>query len=116
MVVSELVRQNRAHLVHRQDLHERKTEAHNAPASNSHEAAALGDPSVDIRNQISVPWWILPSCFSHRIEPWKGSGWCAGTSSGPGASKRSGRGTVDQRTTPAPTMQANAILKSMPLK
>ena len=68
MVVSELVRQNRAHLVHRQDLHERKAEAHTAPASNSHEAAALGDPSVDIRNQINVPWWILPSCFSHRIE------------------------------------------------
>ena len=102
MVVAELVREHRLELLHGQRLHQRQADAHDAPAAEAHDAAALRHERVHVVDQIDMRGHRLlggrrPRSFSTS----NSCGESTALSGGPGATKRSMRGSTAQMMVPA---------------
>jgi hypothetical protein len=68
VIVTELVRDHRAHLVNCQHLQQRQTQSHDALTADSHYAAPLGDPGVHVDEQVHVPRCLLASSAPDSVD------------------------------------------------
>src|SRR2546422_10673217 len=67
MVVSKLVSQNSSKLGHGKAAHEWQTQTHHATAANSHHAATLCDPRVQVGDYIDILGRRLASLRGYTV-------------------------------------------------